>query len=54
MGSFESKVAAVGIYFFPSYINPLVPDAHYSEHQDKPFSLQTQKLEVDLKFNCGF
>ena len=29
----------------------LVPDAHYSERQDKdkPFSLQTQRLEVDLK-----
>ena len=35
-------------------INPLVPDAHYSEHQDKPFSLQIQRLEVDLKLNCGF
>ena len=23
-----------------SFINPSVPDAHYSEHQDKPFSLQ--------------
>ena len=29
-------------------INPLVPDAHYSERQDKPFSLQIQRLEVDL------
>ena len=28
--------------------NPLVPDAHYSERQDKPFSLQIQRLEVDL------
>ena len=35
-------------------INPLVPDAHYSERQDKPFSLQIQRLEVDLKLNCGF
>ena len=34
--------------------NPLVPDAHYSERQDKPFSLQIQWLEVDLKLNCGF
>ena len=34
-------------------INPLVPDAHYSERQDKPFSLQIQRLEVDLKLNCG-
>ena len=23
-------------------LNPLVPDAHYSERQDKPFSLQIQ------------
>ena len=30
-------------------INPLVLDAHYSEHQDKPFSLQIQRLEVVLK-----
>ena len=30
-------------------INPLVPDAHYSERQDKPFSLQIQRLEVDFK-----
>ena len=29
--------------------NPLVPDAHYSERQGKPFSLQIQQLEVDLK-----
>ena len=35
-------------------VNPLVPYAHYREHQDKPFSLQIQRLEVDLKFNCGF
>ena len=35
-------------------INPLVPDAHYSERQDKPFSLQIKQLEVDLKLNCGF
>ena len=34
--------------------NPLVPDAHYSERQDKPFSLQIQQLEVNLKLNCGF
>ena len=31
-------------------VNPLVPD----ERQDKPFSLQNQRLEVDLKLNCGF
>ena len=24
-------------------VNPLVPDAHYSERQDKPFSLQNQQ-----------
>ena len=35
-------------------INPLVPDAHYSECQDKTFSLQIQRLEVDLKLICGF
>ena len=29
--------------------NPLVPDAHYSERPDKPFSLQIQQLEVYLK-----
>ena len=35
-------------------ISPLVPDAHYSERQDKPFSLQIQQLEVvDLKLNYG-
>ena len=25
-----------------STINPFVPDAHYSERQDKPFSLKIQ------------
>ena len=35
-------------------VNPVVPDAHYSERQDKPFSLQIQQLEVDLKRNRGF
>ena len=35
-------------------ITPLVPDAHYSERQDKPSSLQIQRLEVDLKLNWGF
>ena len=34
--------------------NPLVPDAHYSERQDEPYSLKIQRLEVDLKLNCGF
>ena len=33
------------------FINPLVPDAHYSERQDQPFSLQIQRLEVNLKLN---
>ena len=33
------------------FFNPLVPDAHYSEHQDKPFSLQIQQLEVKFKVN---
>ena len=37
-----------------SALNPLVPDAHYSERQDKPFSLQIKQLEVNLKWNCGF
>ena len=36
------------------WVNPLVPDAHYSDRQDKPFSLQIQQLEVNLKLNCGF
>ena len=35
--------------FVTDTINPLVPDAHYSERQDKPFSLQIQRLEVDFK-----
>ena len=35
-------------------LNPLVPDAHYSERQDKSFSLRIQRLEVDLKLNWGF
>ena len=34
---------------FGAEINPLVPDAYYIERQDKPFSLQIQQLEVDLK-----
>ena len=37
-----------------STFNPLVPDAYYSERQDKPFSLQIERLEFDLKLNCGF
>ena len=34
--------------------NPLVPDAHYSERQDKPFSLQIEQLEADWKLNRRF
>ena len=30
-------------------INPVVPDAHYSERQDEPFSLPIQRLEVEFK-----
>ena len=37
-----------------SWFNPLVPDAHYSERQDEPFSLQLQQLEIDLKLKCRF
>ena len=33
----------------PNGVKPLVPDAHYGERQDKPFSLQIQQLEVNLK-----
>ena len=39
---------------FWQIINPLVPDAQYSERQDTPFTLQIQRLEVDLKSSCGF
>ena len=34
---------------FCSFINPLVPDAHYSERPDKPFFQEIQLLEVELK-----
>ena len=37
-----------------SSVNTLVPEAHYSEREDKSFSLQIQRLDVDLKLNCGF
>ena len=37
---------------FEPAIKPLVPDAHYSERQDKQFSLPIQWFDVDL--NCGF
>ena len=32
-------------------INPLVPDAHYSERQDKPFSLQIKWSRFKVKFS---
>ena len=34
--------ARVGTQFIYDAINPLAPDAHYSERQDKPLSLQIQ------------
>ena len=37
--------------FLGKSINPLVPNTHYSEPRNKPFSLQNQRLEVDLKIN---
>ena len=39
---------------FEMTFNPLVPDTHYNRRQDNPFSLQIQRLEVDLKLNRGF
>ena len=43
------------LFNLPQYngVNPLVPGAHYSELQDKPFSLQTQRLDVDLKYKMA-
>ena len=35
-------------------VNPLVPDAHYSERWEKWFRQQIKPLEVYLKFNCRF
>ena len=32
---------------------PALPDAHYSEPQDKSFSLLIEQLEIDLKWNGG-
>ena len=44
------KLDCLLLCFKSSYfLNPLVPDAHYSERQDKLFSLQIQQLEVDIK-----
>ena len=34
--AFSTKWIWLGV----GYFNPLVPDAHYSERQDEPFSLQ--------------
>ena len=34
--------------------NPLVPDAHYIERQDKLFPLQIQQLEVNLQLYFWF
>ena len=39
-------------------INPLVPDAHYSERQDKPFSSQIrsrfkEKLRIFIFYTLG-
>ena len=34
------------------WVNPLVPDAHHSERQDEPFSLQIQRFQVNLWLNC--
>ena len=51
----ERKLIAIWIAHFHKLnsvqwrLNPLVPDVHYSERQDKPFSLQIQQLEVDFK-----
>ena len=36
------------------HINPLVPDAHYSERPDKQASLQIKLVEATLQLNCGF
>ena len=50
---FHSDKADSSFLYWKKMFNPLVPDAHYSERQDKPFSLQIQLLKVDLKLNCG-
>ena len=51
-GTGTSDVLLFGLSFLN--FSPLVPDAHYSERQDNPFSLRIQQLEVGLKLNCGF
>ena len=35
-------------------LNPLVPNAHYSECPDKQVSLQIKFIEATLHLNCGF
>ena len=35
-------------------VNPLVPDAHYSERTDEQISLQIKLIEATLQLNCGF
>ena len=35
-------------------VNPLVPDAHYSERPDKQVSLQIKLIEATLQLNCGY
>ena len=51
--SFHSVFNSFQVAFAP-LLNPLFPDAHHSERQDKPFSLHIQQLEEDLELNCGF
>ena len=38
---------------FVPLLNPSVPDAQYSERQGNPFSLQIQRLEINLKLQMG-
>ena len=54
MSHWGSLVHCLQKLIFNLKINPLIPDAHYSERQDKSFSSQIQLLEVDLKLNRGF
>ena len=58
----QTLVTCIVLHAFAKYsyeihainIHPLVPGTHYSECQDEPFSLQVQRLEIDLKLSCGF
>ena len=43
MINFEDQVY---LHFLLTHINPLAPDAHYSERQDKPFSLQILTIRI--------